>query len=61
MTQAELAYNNFKKDFDLKYDINHVNPVLIKLCFLKGYQMGTNDMYKTVTDALLPKQDKQSV
>lgn len=58
-TQAELAYKEFKEDFELKYGLYDINPSLVKLCFLKGYAMGMKDMYKSVTDALLPKSDKR--
>jgi hypothetical protein len=60
-TQAEIALKEFQEDFDIAYPELDVSPSLIKLCFLRGYAMGMKDMYKTVTDALLPKSDKQSV
>lgn len=58
-TEAESAYNDFKEYFNLAYPMIDISPSLIKLCFLKGYAMGVRDMYKIVTDALLPESNKR--
>lgn len=58
-TEAEIAYNDFKEYVEHEYPMINISPSLIKLCFLKGYAMGVRDMYKTVTDALLPQSDKR--